>query len=88
MKRCVGLALALLAVTPFPASAQQGAWPGPPVWVQQGGQPSPPPGARPDRERDTDRDRRERLTPDQRRELHRDLDRANREIYRKGRDRR
>ena len=38
--------------------------------------------------RRADRDPRERLTPDEHRELNRDLQRANREFYRKGRDKR
>ncbi len=37
--------------------------------------------------RDDGGDRRRALTPDERRELNRDLQRANREIYRKGRER-
>ncbi len=42
---------------------------------------------REDRRR-ADRDQRERLTPDEHRELNRDLQRANREFYRKGREKR
>ena len=38
--------------------------------------------------RRADRDQRERLTPDEHRELNRDLQRANREFYRKGREKR
>jgi hypothetical protein len=38
--------------------------------------------------RRADRDPRERLTPDEHRELNRDLQRANREFYRKGREKR
>jgi hypothetical protein len=41
-----------------------------------------------ERRRESDRPQREYLTPDEHRELNRDLQRANREIYRKGRDRR
>ena len=41
-----------------------------------------------ERRREADRQQREYLTPDEHRELNRDLERANREIYRKGRDRR
>jgi hypothetical protein len=41
-----------------------------------------------DRRRDADREQRQHLTPDERRELNRDLQRANREIYRQGRDKR
>jgi len=49
---------------------------------------------RPDRSRSRDdgqarrseRERSQRMTPDEHRELNRDLQRANREIYRKGRD--
>lgn len=38
--------------------------------------------------RRADRDQREALTPDEHRELNRDLQRANREFYRKGREKR
>jgi hypothetical protein len=41
-----------------------------------------------ERRREADRQQRESLTPDEHRDLNRDLERANREIYRKGRDRR
>jgi hypothetical protein len=41
-----------------------------------------------ERRREPDRQQREYLTPDEHRELNRDLERANREIYRKGRERR
>lgn len=41
-----------------------------------------------ERRREADRQERQQLTPDERRELNRDLRRANREIYRQGRDRR
>jgi hypothetical protein len=41
-----------------------------------------------ERRREADRQQREWLTPDEHRELNRDLQRANREIYREGRERR
>lgn len=41
-----------------------------------------------ERRREADRQQRDALTPDEHRDLNRDLERANREIYRKGRDRR
>jgi hypothetical protein len=41
-----------------------------------------------ERRREADRDQRDSLTPDEHRQLNRDLERANREIYRQGRDRR
>ncbi|MPZ44057.1 MAG: hypothetical protein GEV05_11745 [Betaproteobacteria bacterium] len=41
-----------------------------------------------ERRREADRQQRESLTPDEHRELNRDLQRANREIYRQGRERR
>ncbi|MGH8635516.1 MAG: hypothetical protein ACREUX_04975 [Burkholderiales bacterium] len=41
-----------------------------------------------ERRREADRQQREALTPDEHRELNRDLQRANREIYRQGRERR
>lgn len=61
------------------------------AYTQQGERHAPP--SNPPRRGADDRDRYERdqggrrgLTPDERRELDRDLLRANREIYRKGRD--
>jgi len=63
-------------------------------WMQQGRERGDPGDYRYDRGRQRDpgqgrapeRDRGGSLTPDERRELNRDLQRANREFYRKGRD--
>lgn len=41
-----------------------------------------------ERRQEADRQQRQYLTPDERRELNRDLQRANREIYRRGREKR
>ncbi len=61
------------------------------VHAQERGRRGEPPG-RPSRDRQEaqrrqgDRERGNQMTPDERRELNRDLQRANREFYRKGRD--
>jgi len=61
------------------------------VHAQERGQRGEPPG-RPSRDRQDaqrrqgERERGSQMTPDERRELNRDLQRANREFYRKGRD--
>jgi hypothetical protein len=93
MLRWVVLAATLSALLSMPASAQYRRWEGGPARVQQGQQRAAPggrPGQRPpesDR-RERDDGRRGAMSPDERRELNRDLERANREIYRKGKDRR
>jgi len=74
------------AVARGPYAAQQGTE----LYAQQGGQRGQSPG-RPGRDREqaqrrqNDRERNDAMTPDERRELNRDLQRANREFYRKGR---
>jgi len=94
MLRRVMMAALLSAVLAAPALAQyrRGDYP-PPAWAQQGAQryererPDPRHRDRDAYRRDDGGDRRRALTPDERRELNRDLQRANREIYRKGRER-
>jgi hypothetical protein len=79
------LVSALCATT---VHAQYGGWPGGRLYAQQSAGPQRP--ARQDAQRERPRgdgDRRS-LTPDERRELRRDLQRANQEIYRKGKARR
>jgi hypothetical protein len=91
MLRSVVLAAMLAALSPAFAG-----WPYPAVqggifYVQERGQRGEPPG-RPSRDRQEaqrrqgERERTNQMTPDERRELNRDLQRANREFYRKGRD--
>ena len=85
MFRSLLLAAALLAFSPLASQAQSGRWPMDRAWTDQG--------QRQDnqgRQRDADRqqqDRRNAMNPDEQRELNRDLQRANREIYRKGKER-
>ena len=87
--------MALAAMLAAFSSAVAG-WPYPPaqggiVLAQERGQRGEPPG-RPSRDRQEaqrrqgERERSNQMTPDERRELNRDLQRANREFYRKGRD--
>ena len=80
---------ALLALVPLSAQAQYGRWHSDRAFAEQAAQrqqQSTPPGRHREADR-SDRDRRNTLTPDERRELHRDLQRADREIYRKGKER-
>jgi hypothetical protein len=80
---------ALLALMPLPAQAQYGRWHNDHASAEQAAQRQQQ-GTPPGRHREADRgerDRRNTLTPDERRELHRDLQRADREIYRKGKER-
>jgi hypothetical protein len=85
------LAVVLPAFSSAAAWTQYGAPFGSGVYVQQGGQRGKSSG-RPSRDRQEaqrqqgDRERGNSMTPDERRELNRDLQRANREIYRKGRE--
>lgn len=92
MWRWILLAAALSALSPAQAVAQYGYRHGG-SRLEQGSQQGDAPGRQGRRQqeaerRQPDRDRRETLTPDERRELNRDLQRANREIYRKGRNNR
>jgi hypothetical protein len=91
MLRRIMLAIALLALSSVSAWAQYGHRQGGPSHAQQGDEASPPAG-RPSRDRQAAQrqqsGRGHSMTPDERRELNRDLQRANREIYRKGRGRR
>lgn len=79
------LALALAAGSALPAAAAS--WPGPgsrlDVQAQKGrpGQDGGKQGRDSRRDRRGDDERRERLNDDERRALHRDLDKANRELY-------
>ena len=88
MKRFLVVALAAALIAPALAAARDGR-PGSPAWAQaQGGPPmkkgSEPPMRGDNKKRfEHDKGYKSRLTEEERRELHRDLDRANREIYRK-----
>ena len=83
----LGLATATPAVFAWTPSGPYGSQ----LLVQERGQRGQPPG-RPSRDREEaqrrqgERERNNSMTPDERRELNRDLQRANREFYRKGRD--
>lgn len=87
-------AVMLPAFSSAAAWTQYGAPFGSAVYVQQGGQGGQrgQSSGRPSRDRQEaqrrqgDRERSNSMTPDERRELNRDLQRANREIYRKGRE--
>jgi hypothetical protein len=93
VRRCIVVVLTAAACLWLPAHAQYRPERG--VWMQQQGR------ERADRReqradrgrggdrsqgRQSDRERGGSLTPDERRELNRDLQRANREFYRKGRE--
>jgi len=81
-------ALAVALIAPALAAARD-ALPGFPAWLQaQGGPPMKKGSGQPVRgdhkkHFEHDKGHKSRLTEEERRELHRDLDRANREIYRK-----
>ena len=87
MLPCMIFAAMLLALPSASVFAQYGSPPGR-FAVQPDGQRGEPP-ARPSRDRQEAQrrqgDRGHTMTPDERQELNRDLQRANREIYRKGR---
>lgn len=86
MVRVLLLAVALVAFSPLASQAQSGHWPADRAYAQPGG----PHQGNPGRSRDAGRnenDRRNAMSPEERRELNRDLQRANREIYRKGKER-
>ena len=85
MVRILLLAAALVAFSPLASQAQSGRWPADRAYAQPGG----PHQGNPGRQREAGRgeDRRNAMSPDERRELNRDLQRANREIYRKGKER-
>ena len=89
MLRSIVLVAALCALSPLLSqAASYGRGEADRAWVQQAPQRHYP--GKQGRQHESDRgdgDRRGALTPDERRELHRDLQRANREIYRKGKDR-
>lgn len=94
VRRGLLVGMVALILAPFQAQAQSdhrgyGGWA-----VQQGGQRGDRSDARDEQRRQRDAsprqpyDRGGSLTPDERRELNRDLQRANREFYRKERERR
>ena len=85
MVRILLLAAALFAFAPLASHAQYGRWPDRPSAAEHGG----PHQGNPGRQRDAGRgdDRRNAMSPEERRDLNRDLQRANREIYRKGKER-
>ena len=86
MVRVLLLAVALVAFSPLASQAQSGRWPQDRAWAaEQGGQHQGHPGRQ--REAGRGEDRRNAMSPEERRELNRDLQRANREIYRKGKER-
>lgn len=84
----MGLLSALLCL---PAHAQYRQWSGGQASIQQVAERSDGRSAQRnsggERRSDSDGERRKSMTPDERRELNRDLQRADREIYRKGKDR-
>jgi len=85
MFRALLLAAALIALSPVASQAQSGHWPVERAWTEHGGQ-----RGQPSRQREAgrgDNDRRNAMSPDERRELNRDLQRANQEFYRKGKER-
>ena len=86
MFRALLLAAALIAFSPLASQAQSGHWPIDRPWADHGGQRHGNPGRQRDAGRG-DNDRRNQLSPDERRELNRDLQRANQEYYRKGKER-
>ena len=85
MLRSLLLAAALIAFSPLASQAQSGHWPMNRAWVEQGQRQG-----NPGRQRDARRHEQERrgaMSPEEQRELNRDLERANREIYSKGKPR-
>ena len=87
MLRLMIVLVGLGALLPPPSQAQYARSYADRAWIQQAQQRhAAGKQGRPQQVDREDVDRRERLTPDERRELHRDLQRANREIYRKGKD--
>jgi len=86
------MVLAMLSVCAcLPARAQYVQWYDGRAWAQQGQQRGqqenrPDPRYKGGERQGDEGGRRGSLSPDERRELNRDLQRANREIYRKGRD--
>jgi hypothetical protein len=88
--RSLGLVLTLLAAPSAFAALPFQAYDRAPVYVQERGQRADK--GRPSRDRQEsqrrqgERERGSSMTPDERRELNRDLQRANREFYRKGRE--
>ena len=91
LRRTILMIAMLAASVPAIAGMPYGGSYGGAVYAQERGQRGQPPG-RPSRDREEaqrrqgERDRNHSMTPDERRELNRDLQRANREFYRKGRD--
>ena len=91
MLRALLLAALVFAFSPLASQAQTGHWPIDRVRIDHdghryGGQRYGDPGRQREANRG-DRDRRNAMSPDERRELNRDLQRANQEFYRKGRER-
>jgi len=87
MFRSLLLAAALLAMSPLASHAQSGHWPMDRAWAEQGERQRSPERQQRGTGRDDQQDRRNAMSPEERRELDRDLQRANREFYRKGKDR-
>ena len=86
MFRALLLAAGLIAFSPLVSQAQSGHWPVDRAWTEQADRRDGNRG----RQREAGRgsgDRRNALSPDERRELNRDLQRANQEFYRKGKER-
>ena len=86
MFRALLLAAALIAFSPLASQAQSGRWPVDRALTEHGGQRHGNPGRQREAGRGGD-DRRNAMSPDERRELNRDLQRANQEYYRKGKER-
>ena len=87
MFRSLLLAAALLALSPLASHAQSGRWPMDRAWAAEGERQGSPERQQRGTGRDDQQDRRNAMSPEERRELNRDLQRANREFYRKGKDR-
>ena len=87
MFRALLLAVALAMMTPLASQAQSGRWPAERASAEHGSQRQGNAGRQREAGRGGDYDRRNTMSPDERRELNRDLQRANREIYRKGKER-
>ena len=94
MVRALLLAVALVAFSPLASQAQYGRWDPDRAASEQAARRDSDnrgryrDGAREDDRRNAGRDdRRNTMSPDERRELNRDLQRANREFYRKGKER-
>ena len=86
MFRSLLLAAAFIAFSPLASQAQAGHWPMERAARAEQGERQGDSGRQRDAGRN-EQDRRNAMSPEERRELNQDLQRANREIYRKGKER-